>query len=238
MKVLNKKIWDSLSIDMRTCICNINDLCNDNTEVLLFDANNDISEELECTIENYNLEWHAGASKLCLIDDNSDYVVKIPLIYQADSYDKDGYPEVKWNGDYIEEDVWVYEHYLEKSLLAKNIPLVQFDNQARDSWGKNYFITIYVQDKCLSAEMDDDSEYITYHSPKSKELAESRRHPFSHEWIDRFCKFYGENAAESFLDNWKRGKNTLTDMCSRNYGYTYNEGLPIIFDYSGYGCLA
>ncbi len=233
MKILNQKIWNSLSENLKDYIYGLENEFEYNDCILSFKEDNysGLGDELEEYVESCKVEYAAGASKICVWDDNSDYVVKAPLIYQTWYDGKDDEYKTDWQGDYIEEDVKCYHSYPMRSILAKNYPLVLLGKLM------GHDIVIYAQDRCLPAYNDTD-ENIKWFSPKSKEIVENyyMHCPFSKEWMNRFCQVYGEKEADEFFNNYAdKNEYRLSDMSCNNYGYSYNEGLPIIFDYSGYG---
>lgn len=154
-----------------------------------------------------------GATKICLVPADGDFVFKINII--------DGY-----SIDYCENEADNY-------TAAVNAGKGKYFLETRYFKTLNEFgvcFAIYIQPKIeeISSEIDKDDEELLvksswYDSPAAEDMSPT--------WVNTFIKEYGETEFNKLLDFCDQCH--INDLHSGNIGYV--SGRPVIFDYAGYG---
>lgn len=197
------------------------------------DLTND-SEAIYFSLKS-SVETNWGASQFVIMNDNWDYVYKIPF---------DG---TEW---YCEEEEEYYfdEFSRDYCKLAADIyaeaedagvaPL--FASMTVAGYSKNGF-PIYIQPKAVALnalygeerEKYSATEDSVERAKKIRETKSSKNEylPFDNDWVANVLDFYGEEMLEkllAFVENLQ-----LNDFHTGNYGYSMS-GKPILFDYCGF----
>ena len=195
------------------------------------------------------VELRYGASKVVIMSEEWDYVLKIPFngayTFLEDDYNEycdnhDSEPQIK---DYItfekyrgadSEDGWDYcDAENNKYDKAEKAEVNQYFVKTEFLCFTNGGYPIYIQDRCRYRTSEDKS------TDKSRKIASSRQAEYkdgginSVLWIASFIDFYGEAEFEKlrvFLDS---DEDLNGDLHDENVGYTM-EGKPIILDYAGF----
>lgn len=208
--------------------CCFEELCNENSEALIYDA-----------VANDYEEFDVGATKIVLIPEHENYVVKIPFSHslcelrewndELEEYEyKEYYEEFicapyggKW--DYCHSEIQVYQMAQEHNVAQYFLPLQHIGDVDGHP--------IYVQEK---VEMYDyyatkshsrDDEDSAYNSCQSRNLD-----MFNVSWCTDFILTYGIDAFADLDDFFN--VIGLTDLHSGNIGYYH--GVPVIVDYAGF----
>ena len=156
------------------------------------------------------VEVYDGATKICLVPDDGDFVFKINISgVDYCGYEADNYQEAvnAGKGKYFLETRYF------KTLNECGV-----------------CFAIYIQPKIsdISSEIDSDSdEEINISSSYYSSPAADRLSPT---WIHNFIEAYGESEYFSLLDFCNRID--INDLHSGNIGYMDNH--PVIFDYAGF----
>ena len=189
-----------------------------------------------CEISKYapSFDWDTGATKLVIMPENRDYVIKIPFngewvcgecrhFYNADS---------EFGDNYCEDEITKYAEAVDAGFAEMFLPIecvMEIDS-----------IPIYVQQKAEMLDCDGDMEQKEYSSKASRDKIvekynEGKRYlsrlPLS--WIASCLDVLGsiERVEEfmKFLDEFS----ISYDLHRANVGY-YNHK-AVIIDYGGYG---
>lgn len=154
-----------------------------------------------------------GATKICLVPADSDFVFKINIV---DDFT-----------DYCENEA---DNYTAAVKAGKS----KYFLETRYFKTLNEFgvcFAIYIQPKIeeISSliDSDDDEESLAksswYDSPAAEDMSPA--------WVNNFIKEYGETEFNELLDFCDQCH--INDLHSGNIGYV--GGRPVIFDYAGYG---
>jgi len=154
-----------------------------------------------------------GATKICLVPADGDFVFKINIVDEC-------------YRDYCEDEA---DNYTAAVSAGKDKYFLE----------TRYFKTlnecgvcfaIYIQPKIeeISSEIDSDDEKSLvksswYDSPAAEDMSPA--------WVSNFIKEYGETEFNELLDFCDQCH--INDLHSGNIGYV--GGHPVIFDYAGYG---
>ena len=160
-----------------------------------------------------DVEVYDGATKICLVPDDGDFVFKINII------DDDGIDYCKYEADNYQEAV--------KAGKGKYFLETRYFKTLNEC---GVCFAIYIQPKIeeISSEIDSDSDEVINISPSYYSSPAADR--LSPTWIHNFIEAYGESEYFSLLDFCN--KTAINDLHSGNIGYIDNH--PVIFDYAGY----
>ena len=154
-----------------------------------------------------------GATKICLVPADGDFVFKINIV---DEY----------GTDYCEYEA---DHY-EKAVKAGKDKYFLETRYFKTLNECGVCFAIYIQPKIekISSSIDNDDEELFaksswYDSPAAEDMSPA--------WINNFIKEYGETEFNGLLDFCDQCH--INDLHSGNIGYV--GGHPVIFDYAGYG---
>jgi len=181
----------------------------------------------------------AGVSKLVIIPDKIDYVIKIPFngqykpVYDDGMYYAyDDFVRFSQAGVKFESSEWDYcETELEIYAKAKDYAVEELFDRTEFFMCVNHR-PVYIQAKAISIEDWCGEEKES--SPEAKKnycYCKPEHEYIPREWVEQAIDYYG-------LDNVIRLKNfiddySLKDFHSGNVGYTF-EGKPVIIDYAGW----
>ena len=202
-------------------------------------------EELVNSIPGCSL--YIGATKMVIVNDNCDFVIKIPFygeqIYDYDSdeysYEDFLYADNGYNSwDYCLTETNIY------NMAVKEGVEEFFPETYEYQEGYGIFPPVYIQKKMILWE---DSHYeFESEEEKQEALAEIE----TYDSIFGFCgdidnrmppyifiyiclHYYGEDETFKLLRFIKRHNNIINDLHCNNIGVR-NDGSPIIFDFSGF----
>ena len=182
-----------------------------------------------------------GISKLVIIPENSNFVIKIPF---------NGMYHCCWNEDdedsYGEEE---FEYYYNACAPDTSDycwdEVIKIDKAYSMGFGKFFPETAflkekdghrtYIQEKVRTARYFNPDD-IPEDSRKKVESLSRYYKKCNNTWLAAVIEFYGEDYWIDFCDwdfNIANDMNILSDMHSDNYGYDMN-GRPIILDASGF----
>ena len=195
---------------------NFGDFFTENEEDFLISA-------IDCE-NTSNFDWDDGASKLVIIPENCDYVIKIPFNGSYDSFEG-CYTEFSQN--YCETEIDLYEKIISENPVFAQffLPLIKVEEF------KKY--NIYIQEKCHSYIDTDEKERQSSYSKESLTRAfEFQKHPLPLDWIAAvFENLKDETLFEEFIHVLEKYDITQ-DLHRGNIGYYKNK--PIILDYAGF----
>jgi hypothetical protein len=187
--------------------------------------------------ENFIYEWREGASKLVIIPDNADYVIKIPYTGRRYwDYENEEYIHSKFTfANNTDEYFWDY--CLTETLLwriAKNENVNQIFAKERIIGAINKH-PIYIQqraevygysDKYDSASDDERQKTIKHCEQKHFNIFEDELLS----WQTDALEYYGEKKFDKIMSFIK--KYEIGDLHDSNLGYIGEK--PIILDYSDF----
>jgi len=160
-----------------------------------------------------DIEVCEGATKICLVPADGDFVFKINIV---DEYDT----------DYCENEADNYEEAVNAGKSKYFLETRYF--KTLNECGVCF--AIYIQPKIeeISSSIDNDDEELLvksswYDSPAAEDMSPA--------WVNNFIKEYGETELNELLDFCDQCH--INDLHSGNIGYV--GGHPVIFDYAGYG---
>jgi hypothetical protein len=189
-------------------------------------------------------KFEHGASKMVIIPEGADYVIKIPFTGQEESvydgYDEDGYDE--YHQEYIDFDNSIYGDGWDYCLTEA----VHYNKAKRNNVEK-----IFCKTRCIG-KVSGHPIYIqeraeTYYSYKNKNMQSRSRKSKTPKEVENICvkkrfsqfnirwqtdvyNYYGEKIFNKFMDFIK--KERIQDLHSDNIGYL--GARPVILDYSGW----
>ena len=160
----------------------------------------------------------SGATKLVIIPNDADYVIKIPFDAWNDGTMFD-------ENDYCELEEIAYDKAAQNGLDYLFMPTRFVESIST--------VKIYVQDRVDGYAYDTDDDQLTDDELDEIECIKTSSGvtcEVSSFWVHEFLEVYGEDTFDEFT-------NFLTcfginDLHSGNVGYWNNK--PVIFDYSGY----
>ena len=198
-----------------------------------------LSTKNAATLDIDGAEVLAGATKLVIIPQKRNYVIKIPFTgtYHCErgEYDEDwnwisyDNPEVKFvsytNNDVCDEEICLYSELSEltQSLVANNKFVFYYGN-----------IPIYIQEKAYVATgYIDEDEIFPKYTKSRVEIAKKLKfyyHRYCCGFILRMMDTYGIKNTCNILDEVNEN---ISDLHDENYGYR-KDGSCLIFDTAGY----
>lgn len=177
-----------------------------------------------------NFDWNDGASKLVLIPEDKDYVIKIPFNSSHDEFDDGCYYDMSRN--YCEEEIDLYNKISMEGLGGVFsqffLPLTRVEEfQDYD---------IYIQPKCQVYNQVSNEKRSHFYSPGSMSKVKSSHlnHYISlpDDWIAAVVEVLKNiYLAKKFFEILSK-YNIDQDLHRGNIGY-YN-GKPVILDYGGF----
>lgn len=208
--------------------CCFEELCNENSESLIYD-------NVANDYENFDI----GATKMVLIPDDADYVVKIPFSHsladvakwneELGEYEYESYCEeftcAPFGGgwDYCHSEVEVYYLAQEHNVAQYFLPIQHI--------GDVNGHPIYVQEKVEMYDYFSTKSHSRDDEDSAKDSCKSRNlDMFNVSWCTDFILTYGIDAFAD-LDEFFNVIG-LTDLHDGNIGYYH--GVPVIVDYAGF----
>lgn len=182
---------------------------------------------------NFSYHYEYGATKLCIMPDNSNFVIKIPFnsawydpTQEYIDYESAGYNEHE--ADYCFTEVVYYKHAKQMKIhkMFCKTQLLGLIN--------NY--PIYIQQKATPmCQRDDkrneDGYYEDARSPYSIDYCELHDFEcFNSVWVADAIEYYGKAKFNRLIEFIK--EHSIEDLHSGNIGYI-NER-PVLFDFSDY----
>lgn len=176
--------------------------------------------------DELSFDWEDGASKLVIIPEDKDYVIKIP--FNGNYYEDDGYFNFSYN--YCETEIELYERIFEENPIFSQffLPLTRVEEYRE--WD------VYVQPKCQA--YNNTNEKIRSKSYSKDSLNKVRSEvilynsSFPKDWLAAVTEILGDvNLVKNFI-NMLEEYDITQDLHMGNIGY-YN-GKPIILDYAGF----
>lgn len=191
---------------------------------------------------------YIGATKMVIVNDNCDFVIKIPFYgQQIYDHDSDEYVYEDFlhaNNGYNSWDYCLTETNIYNKAVREGVKEF-FPETYEYQEGYNIFPPVYIQKKMVLWE---DSGY-EYESEQEKYdalvMIEKTFHPIfdfygeSHDcmppyiFIYKCLNYYGEDETLNLLYFIKHHNDIINDLHYNNIGVK-NDGSPIIFDFSGF----
>ena len=208
---------------------NINDILPfvDNYEFLEFFSSNEEDDFISSVRAEEDFDWNDGASKLVVIPEKLDYVIKIPFnsIYNIRYGD---YTDM--SQDYCTSEMELYEKVKKENPLFANLllPLTYVEEFTK--------YDIYIQSKCVTFLDSSVAERKSSYSKESLEKYKSSSlHKFNRlpeEWMAAVFEYLGsEKLVQEFLNVLEKYDITQ-DLHNNNIGYV--NGFPVILDYGSF----
>lgn len=183
---------------------------------------------IEVGDDRFNFDWEDGASKLVIIPENTDYVIKIPFNATYDEFDNEYY---EYSQNYCETEISLYNRILFEAnpLFAQFfLPLTRV--KEFENWD------IYIQPKCQT--YDDVSEEEKKHSysqgslmkVKSKKLGFYVNLP--DDWLAAVTEVLKNVQLVKEFISLLEEYDITQDLHRGNIGYC--NGKPVILDYAGF----
>lgn len=197
-----------------------------------------------CENEILNIRVASGLTKIVLIPDNKDYVIKIPIT-KTGRYD---YVEDK-NGNYRKENFLIENNNFGDYCSIEEELFNSFEDDIKKIFAETRFITkvndlpIYIQEKVTVPYRKKIDLFDPDHYPSDRKSDMDIHYELSA--ISKYCEYneFQEDFSYDILVNY--GFDFLvkllqtidyagiSDLHYGNYGYKNYK--PMIFDYSGYG---
>lgn len=186
---------------------------------------------------SFNARVAAGMTRLVIIPNDKDYVIKLPItgVYGniENEYDCRDIEEceVKMFVDLDEYNAFESEQLIYNSLFSESKKVFLLSEFVGDFQG----IPVYVQEKVTQIRGDimpviSEEESLRVSEVSSKHLyKESVERSLEDDFILSLINFYGEEATGWILEDCKN----IDDLHYNNYGYT-KDGRPVIFDFAGF----
>ena len=206
----------------------------------------DIDDFREILFDNEisNIRIASGLTKIVLIPDDKDYVIKIPIT-KSGHYD---YIEDE-NGNYKKGNFYVEDNNLGDYCSIEEELFNSFEDDIQKIFAETRFITkvndlpIYIQEKVTVPYRKKINQFDPNHYPSDRksdmdihyELSAISEYSEYNEFQEDFCYDILVNYGFDFLVNLLQTIDYagISDLHSGNYGYKNYK--PMIFDYSGYG---
>lgn len=203
-------------------------------------------------INSNNAEAAYGATKMVIIPNDADYVIKVPFNGMwYDTETKNIYGEYEWETEFEkfqnandlelkEEDNDIDnscpdDDYCRNELIKYNIAVKYGFSEffPKTEWFKREgYHDIYIQEKCWTLYGKDQKEV----SQKTKDSYEQRKNELicaiSKEWLLQAIEWYGVDRLIEFL-KFANKYRMNEDLHTNNVGFNA-EGAPIILDFSGF----
>ena len=176
-------------------------------------------------LKNFNnFNYDFGISKLVIIPEKTDFVIKIPFMGTdiIPCYHNSEAKERKW--DYCETE-------MERFFLVKETPFKDsFAEIILLGFANNY--PIYVQEKCRTHSKEDN---IFFRQDRlifiKKYLSETVSFNDCIDWLKNYLDFFGEEQLKNFMFFLEKNE-WDDDLYEDNVGYIGER--PVIIDYSGF----
>lgn len=176
--------------------------------------------------DELSFDWEDGASKLVIIPEDKDYVIKIP--FNGNYYEDDGYFNFSYN--YCETEIELYERIFEENPIFSQLFLPLTRVEEYREWD------VYVQPKCQA--YNNTNEKIRSKSYSKDSLNKVRSEDMLYksslpkDWLAAVTEILGDvNLVKNFIIMLEEYDITQ-DLHNGNIGY-YN-GKPVILDYAGF----
>lgn len=177
---------------------------------------------VECN-DNLSFDWEDGASKLVIIPENTDFVIKIPF---NSEYDVDEYYEFSQN--YCETEIDLYDRIVDEYPMFAQffLPLTRVE-ECRE-WD------IYIQPKCQTYNDADENMKSNSYSKESltKVKSDLGGTGLPTDWMAAVTEVLEDiNLVKEFI-NVLEMYDITQDLHRGNIGYC--NGKPVILDYAGF----
>ena len=196
--------------------------------------------------KNFNFEWRTGATKLVILPENEDFVIKISFNgrYFDEEIDYET-GEVLYEGEwaYFSSDDYYYEDEFDGDYCGREERISNCANEedliecfaAVEYVGSCGDYAIYKQEKVTSIMSEVEDEKWDSLSMAKKDSVRSKCQELdvcciNVCWINDFLSFFGEEILKQ-LNNFINEFN-INDLHSSNIGYIGKR--PVLVDYSGY----
>ncbi|MBO7535565.1 MAG: hypothetical protein J6T34_00300 [Bacilli bacterium] len=204
-----------------------------------------IYDALDDVFAHHKVVYAKGVSKMCLIPDDTNWVLKVPfegvIEYLYDEDDNEGYEDFVYNTcahnskngwDYCLTEVEYFE-------IAKESGVAEFFAEERcfGECGTTKH-PAYIQEKCVtySETSWDDEKYKP--SENSMEIVKSsdkyKWKSFNLDWIASAIDFYGEEKVDELFNFLNNHSEMTGDFHTGNYGYRVSDNSPVLIDYTGW----
>lgn len=179
--------------------------------------------------DDLEFDWDCGATKMVVIPENMDYVIKIPFNGYYDEFEKKYY-EYCYSQNYCENEIELYnEIFKENPLFAQFfLPLTRVE-EFRE-WD------VYIQPKCQIYNNMDYFERSNSYSKaslikiKSDDVLNCAGLP--DDWLAAVAEVLDDIELVKKFINFLESHNITEDLHRCNIGYY--EDKPVILDYAGY----
>lgn len=198
--------------------------------------------------EILNIRVASGLTKIVLIPDDKDYVIKIPIT-KTGYYD---YIEDE-NGDYRKGEFFVANNSFGDYCSIEEELFNSFEDDIKEIFAETKFITkvndlpIYIQEKVKTPYDKKINQFDPNHYPSDRKsdmeihhelkvISECSEYSEYNEFQEDYCYDILVNYGFEFLIKLLQTIDDvgISDLHTGNYGYNKNYK-PMIFDYSGYG---
>lgn len=176
--------------------------------------------------DELSFDWEDGASKLVIIPEDKDYVIKIP--FNGNFYVDEGY--FNFSQNYCETEIDLYKRIADENPLFSQffLPLTRVDEY--NEWD------IYIQPKCQAyhnaAEKDKSKSYSKDSLNKVRNEKILYNSALPKDWLAAVTEILKDvELVKEFVDMLEEYDITQ-DLHMGNIGYC--NGKPIILDYAGF----
>lgn len=210
----------------------------DKIDMETFNRDN-FEDVFDCSDLDDGWDYQYGSSKLVIIPEHLDFVVKIPFgadieyvddgEYYCDPFERAYYPEEREHGwDYCKSEAEYFK-------LAKKAG-VSFFFAKTIYIGSISGVPIYVQEKidiqesCHSRSCSDKERSNS--REKAIKMGMLRNCDFNDDFITELFAYYSDNEVTALFDFIRTYQ--LNDLTSNNVGYDHITGAPVLSDYSSF----
>lgn len=202
--------------------------CNYDKEAFTEEECEWLAEEVMTNNSSFSWDYEVGATKLVLIAEELDYVIKIPFNgannWAVGFQDFYGLPEGVY--DYCQYEQELYDKAFFAGVREMFLPLIFVDRIKT--------IPVYIQEKvsCFYAPRTYSKNSEEYLKEKLKRNEGYLSHKIPFNWIAQVMDFLGSvEKFENFM-NFIKKEHIDLDLHVNNVGFI--NGRPIILDYGGY----
>lgn len=217
-----------------------------------YDIDNDcddaIYDALDDVFSHHKVIYAKGVSKMCLIPEDTNWVLKVPfegfIEYFYDEDESEAHEEFVHNeGAHNSKNNWDYcLSEVEYCEIAKDYGVGEFFAEARCfgncSNGIYKTLPAYIQEKCVTYSeigWEDEKYKPSEDSIKIVNSSDKYRYKsFQLDWIASAIDFYGEEKVDELFRFLNEHSEINGDFHSGNYGYRASDNSPVLIDYTGW----
>lgn len=175
--------------------------------------------------DELSFDWEDGASKLVIIPEDKDYVIKIPFNGEYDEYNKKYYD---FSYNYCETEIELYDKIFKENpiFIQFFLPLIRVEEFRK--WD------VYIQPKCQAYNNTDErirsKSYSKESLTKAEKVVEDILLPT--DWVAAVAEVLQDISLVMEFINILSKYDIMNDLHKGNIGYC--NGKPVILDYANF----